>query len=121
MEAQSWGERAEQLGDQHRFVLDELVASTGLGGLADIPVTERGAGQHVHRPGAGPVGIAAPGSAPSAGPSRTRRRCPGTAPAPGLRDRPPAAPSRTPPRSPPAPTPPPPHPAPHLPCPARPR
>ena len=37
-----------------------LVAAPGLGGLADVPVAERGAAEHVDRPGSGPVGLAAP-------------------------------------------------------------
>jgi hypothetical protein len=40
-------------------VLDELVGGAGVLGLADVPVPERRAGQHVDRPGLGPVGLAA--------------------------------------------------------------
>jgi hypothetical protein len=54
------GVAAKQLSDQGRLMLDDLVAGTVLGGLAHIPVAERGAGQDVDRPGAGPVGLAAP-------------------------------------------------------------
>ena len=54
------GVAAEHLRDQRRLVLDDLVGGAGQVGLADVPVAERGAGQHVHRPGAGPVRLAAP-------------------------------------------------------------
>src|SRR5262245_18343974 len=54
------GVAAEHLRHQHRLMVDDLVAGARFRGLADVPVAERGAAQHVHRPGAGPVGLAAP-------------------------------------------------------------
>ena len=54
------GVAAEHLRDQYRLTLDDLVGGTAQVGLADVPVAERGAGQHVDRPGAGAVGLAAP-------------------------------------------------------------
>ena len=54
------GVAAEHLRDQYRLTLDDLVGGTAKVGLADVPVAERGAGQHVDRPGAGAVGLAAP-------------------------------------------------------------
>ena len=54
------GVAAEQLGDQRGFVLDDLVGGAGVRALADIPVAERGTGEHVDRPGLGAVGLAAP-------------------------------------------------------------
>ena len=55
------GVAAEHPGDQRRLVLDDLVARRRPRvGLADVPVAERGAGEHVHRPGPGAVGLAAP-------------------------------------------------------------
>jgi hypothetical protein len=43
---------------------DDLVGGAGVVALAQIAVPERGAGEHVDRPGAGPVGLAAGGSVP---------------------------------------------------------
>jgi hypothetical protein len=54
------GVAAKPLGDQDRLLLDDLVAGTVLRGLAPVAVAERGAGQDVDRPGAGPIGLAAP-------------------------------------------------------------
>lgn len=52
------GVAAKQLRDQHRFVLDDLVGRAGVRTLTDISVAERGAGEHVDRPGFGTVGLA---------------------------------------------------------------
>jgi hypothetical protein len=41
------GIAAEQLGDQRRFVLDDLISRAGESALADVPVAERGAAEHV--------------------------------------------------------------------------
>lgn len=46
------------LGD--RFVLDHLVGGSGGVALADIAVADRGAGEHVDRPGLGAMGLSAP-------------------------------------------------------------
>ena len=54
------GVAAEHLGDQGGLVRDDLVTGTALGGLADVAVAERGAGQHVHAAGLRPPGLAAP-------------------------------------------------------------
>ena len=54
------GVAAEHLRDQHGLGRDDLVAGPGFRGLADVPVAERGAGQHVHAAGLGPPGLAAP-------------------------------------------------------------
>ena len=54
------GVAAEHLRDQHGLVLDDLVEGPGPGGLAEVPVAERGAGQHVDAAGPGPPGLAAP-------------------------------------------------------------
>ena len=54
------GVAAEHLRDQHGLVRDHLVAGAGLRGLADVPVAERGARQHVHAAGLRPPGLAAP-------------------------------------------------------------
>ena len=89
------GVAAEHLGHQGGLVRDHLVAGTGLGGLADVAVAERGAGQHVDAAGSSPARPCRAGTARSAGPSRTRRTCPGTGPAAGPRGCRRAAPSRT--------------------------
>jgi hypothetical protein len=39
-------------------VFHDLVAGTGVVAAAAVAVAERGAGEHVDRPGAGPVGLA---------------------------------------------------------------
>ena len=54
------GVAAEHLRDQGGLVRDDLVAGARSGGLADVPVAERGAGQHVHAAGLRPPGLAAP-------------------------------------------------------------
>ena len=54
------GVAAEHLRDQGGLVRDHLVAGAGLRGLADVPVAERGARQHVHAAGLRPPGLAAP-------------------------------------------------------------
>ena len=54
------GVAAEHLRDQGGLVRDDLVAGPGLGGLADVAVAERGAGQHVDAAGLRPPGLAAP-------------------------------------------------------------
>jgi hypothetical protein len=54
------GVAAEHLGDQGGLVRDDLVAGPGLGGLADVAVAERGAGQHVDAAGLRAVRLAPP-------------------------------------------------------------
>jgi hypothetical protein len=54
------GVAAEQLGDQHSFVLDDLIRRAGMGVFADVAVAKRGAGEHIDRSGAGAVGLATP-------------------------------------------------------------
>src|SRR4051812_44964090 len=54
------GVAAEQLADQRGLVLDDLVGGAGVRVLGDVAVAERGAGEHVERPGLGAVGLAAP-------------------------------------------------------------
>ena len=54
------GVAAEHLPDQAGLVLDDLVGGRGVRALAQVPVAVRGPGQHVHAPGPGAVGLAAP-------------------------------------------------------------
>jgi len=54
------GVAAEHLRHQGGLVRDDLVAGPGFRGLADVPVAERGTGQHVHAAGLRPPGLAAP-------------------------------------------------------------
>src|SRR5207249_10214110 len=52
----------EHLRHQDRLMIDDLVGGPGVVALADVPVAERCPRQHVHRPGAGAVSLAAPRS-----------------------------------------------------------
>src|SRR5215207_9371187 len=54
------GVAAEQLGDQRRLVLEDLVGGPRMVAFAQVPVAEWGTGEHVDRPGAGTVDLAAP-------------------------------------------------------------
>ncbi len=54
------GVAAEHLRDHHGLIFDDLVDGSGQVALAYVPVAERGAGQHVHGPGPGAAGLAAP-------------------------------------------------------------
>ncbi|HUK71593.1 MAG TPA: hypothetical protein VLW50_22970 [Streptosporangiaceae bacterium] len=54
------GVTPEHLRHQGRLVSVDLVAGACVLAFADILVAERRSGQHVHRAGAGPVGLAAP-------------------------------------------------------------
>jgi len=55
------GVAGEQLGDDRRLVRHDLVAGLGMLALADIPVAERGAREHVDRAALGAVGFTAAG------------------------------------------------------------